>query len=77
LVIGSDFVFFALDLAQELNLPEIADRLKELLTSSNQTLILKAVEVLKSINKLGEVDKNAVLERISDGTIKAIIESNF
>jgi len=74
---GSDFVFFALDLAQELNLPEIAERLKLLLASSNQTLVLKAVEVLKSINKLGEVDKNTVLSKISDATIKAIIESLF
>lgn len=74
---GSDFVFFALDLAQELDMPEISDRLKSLLESSNQTLVLRAIEVLKSINKLAEVDKNAVLEKISDGTIKAIIESNF
>ena len=74
---GSDFVFFALELAQELNLPEILDRVKLLLESSNQTLVLRAVEVLKSINKLDEVDKNVILAKISDNNIKAIIESLF
>jgi len=74
---GSDFVFFALELAQELNLPEISDRVKLLLESSNQTLVLRAVEVLKSINKLDEVDKNVILSKISDNNIKAIIESLF
>jgi len=77
LKVGSDFIFFALDLAQELNLPEIADKLKLLLASSNQTLVLRAVEVLKSINKLDGVDKNSVLEKIQDDNIKAIIESLF
>ena len=74
---GSDFVFFALELAQELNLPEISDRVKLLLESSNQTLVLRAVEVLKSINKLDEVDESVILAKISDNNIKAIIESLF
>lgn len=74
---SSDFIFAALELVQELNLVGAFDKLKELLTSSNQTVILKTVEVLKSLGKLSEIDKNTVLEKISDENIKAIIQSNF
>lgn len=78
---NSEFVFSALELVQELNLSEAFDKLKSLLTSENQTngqtVILKTVEVLKSLNKLNEVDKSAVLEKISDANIRMIIESLF
>lgn len=73
----SNFIFFALELIQELNLIEAFDKLKELLNSSNQTIILKTVEVIKSLNKLGEIDKNKVLKKISDENIRLIIESMF
>lgn len=74
---NSDFVFSALELVQELNLVETFGKLKELLNSSNQTVILKTVEVIKSLNKLGEIDKNSVLEKISDENIRQIIQSLF
>lgn len=74
---GSDFVFFALELVQELGLTEAFGKLKELLNSQNQTIVLKTVEVLKSLNKLGEIDKKEVLKNISDENIKTIIQSLF
>lgn len=74
---NSDFVFSALELAQELNLAESFGKLKELLISSNQTIILKTVEVIKSLNKLGGIDQNKVLEKISDENIRLIIQSLF
>lgn len=74
---NSEFVFFALELVQELNLIETFDKLKELLNSSNQTLILKTVEVVKSLNKLNEIEQSSVLEKISDENIKLIIQSIF
>lgn len=74
---NSDFVFSALELAQEFNLTEAVDKLKNLLTSSNQTIILKTVEVLKSMNKLQEINKDEVLNKITDENIRLIIESNF
>jgi hypothetical protein len=74
---NSDFVFSALELVQELNLIESFEKLKELLKCQNQTIILKTVEVIKTLNKLSEIDKNTVLEKISDENIRAIISSYF
>lgn len=73
----SDFIFSALELIQDCNLVRSFDRLKTLLDSSNQTIILKTVEVIKSLNKIDEIDQNKVLEKISDENIKAIIQSYF
>lgn len=77
----SDFVFPALDIVQEMGVNagvnESFERLKDLLNSSNQTLILKTIEVIKSLNKLNRVDKNNVLTKISDENIRAIIKSLF
>lgn len=73
----SDFIFPALDLVQEFGLAEAFDKVKSLLELSNQTIILRAVEVIKSINKLSEINQNDVLAKISDENIKAIIKSNF
>lgn len=73
----SDFVFSALELVQELSLTEAFDKLKELLTSSNQTVILKTVEVIKTLGKLNEINKGDVLAKVSDENIKAIIQSLF
>jgi len=73
----SDFVFSALELVQDLNLAEAFDKLKELLNSENQTIILKTIEVIKSLNKLNEITQTEVLEKISDENIKAIINSLF
>lgn len=73
----SDFIFSALELTQELGLVETFDKLKELLNTPNQTIILKTVEVIKSLNKLEEINQNAILEKVFDVNIKAIIQSLF
>lgn len=73
----SDFVFSALELVQELEIFEAFGKLEKLLTVSNQTIILKTLEVIKSLNLLEEIEKDTVLEKISDENIRAIIESLF
>ncbi len=74
----SDFLFSALDLADELKLEETFDRLKNLIsTSKNQTVILKSCEVVKNIGKIEKLDQKEIFEKIQDSNIKAIIESLF
>lgn len=73
----SDFVYSALDLAQEFKLEETLDKLKELLKTDNQTLILRTVEVIKSLNRLDCVDEKEILGSISDTNIKAVVQSIF
>lgn len=74
---NSNYIFTALELVQDLNLHTATDKLKNLLTSSNQTIILKTLEIIKSLDKLNEIDKNKVLEKVSDENIKLIIQSLF
>lgn len=74
---NSDLIFSSLELVLELGVSEAMDKLKELLKSSNQTVILKTVEVIKSLNKLNEVNSKEVLERTSDENIRLIIQSMF
>lgn len=74
---GSDFIFTALDLVQELNLSEALAKLKELLELTNQTIVLRTVEVIKHLGKLDEIDKDNILEKISDENIRLIIQSLF
>lgn len=64
---NSDFVYPALDLIKHGNL------IRNLLSSKNQTIILKTLETLKSINELSQEDKNKALEYITDENIKAIV----
>ena len=72
----SDFVFIALQNIQELGLKEFTQELKNLIHStSNQTLILKILEVAKELNKLQEFDKENLLEQISNENIRAIIKA--
>lgn len=73
----SNFIFAALELVQDLNLVNTFEKLKSLLNSSNQTIILKTVEIIKYLNKLNEIDKNVVLEKVSDENIRLIIQSVF
>ena len=77
LVENSDFIFSVLELVLELNLTEAFDKLKILLNSSNQTIILKTVEVIKHLNKLYEIKLDEVLERVFDRNIKEIVKSLF
>jgi len=74
---NSEFIFSALELVQDLDINRAFEKLKELLNSSNQTIILKTVEVIKSLGKLEEIDKEVVLEKISDENIRLIIQSLF
>ena len=64
---NSLFVYNALEFTQ--NIPKI----RELLNSDNQTLILKAVEILRKHGALTMEDKNIALKKISDENIKNII----
>ena len=41
--------------------------------ANNQTLILKSVEIIKSLNQLSQNDKNIALEHVTDENIKSII----
>ena len=66
---NSPFVYTALEFATDIF------AVKELLKSSNQTLILKTAEVLKSLGALDETAKTVALLKVSDINIKAIIRS--
>ena len=62
------FVFTAIDLTNS------TDKLRELLNNtSNQTLILKTIEVLKNRNNLTLQDKDIALKIAKDENIKSII----
>ena len=73
----SDFVYSALDLVQEFKLEKTLDKLKELLKTDNQTLILRTVEVIKSLDRLDCIDEKEILASISDANIKAVVKSTF
>lgn len=74
----SDFVFFAIDLVPEFELTNAFDSLKQILdTSSNQTLILRVLEVIKELNMLQSIDKNTFLQKINDANLKAVAEQLF
>ncbi len=66
---NSPFVFTALDFATD---PLMV---RELLKSSNQTLILKTVEILKKLDALDENVKTVALLKVSDINIKSIIRA--
>lgn len=61
------FVFTALELSDD------ADKIRTLLSSSNQTVILKALEVLKKMNFITAQDKESALNAVSNENIKSII----
>ena len=63
----SDFVFFAIDFVEE------AEELRMLLDSKNQTLILKALTLLKEKQLLTENDKILALNNIQNENIKNIV----
>ena len=64
---NSPYVFTALEYTSN------PDKVRDLLTSSNQTLVLKSVEILKKLGELSSSDKNSALENISDENITNII----
>jgi hypothetical protein len=63
------FVYTALEFADDFC------AIRELLKSNNQTLILKAVEVIKSIGCLDESTKTVALLKVTDSNIKSIIRA--
>ncbi len=65
----SPFVFTALEFADDFC------AIRELLKSNNQTLILKAVEVIKSIGCLDENTKTVALLKVTDSNIKSIVRA--
>ncbi len=73
----SDFIFPALELVQELNMHQAFDELRSLLSSTNQTIILKTVEVIKSLGKLEKINIEDVLSKITDENIKNVIKALF
>lgn len=66
---NSPFVFTALDFATDLL------KIRELLKSNNQTLILKTVEILKKLGNLDETAKTVALLKVTDINIKSIIRA--
>lgn len=63
----SPFVYTALELTNN------ADAVEKLLNAQNQTIVLKAAEVLKKLNAWTNETKAQALKNISDENIKAII----
>lgn len=63
----SDFVFYALDYAEEL------EELETLLESSNQTLILKVLTIIKEKGMLEPKHKEIALKNITNPDIKSIV----
>ncbi len=73
----SDFIFIALQIQSELELDDNIEELKALTLSSNPTIALKSVEVLKQLNRLNELDSAKILEKIDDENIKTVIKALF
>ena len=65
---GSDFVFFAIDYANEI------EELEALLDSENQTLVLKVLSLLKDKGVLTPEHKTIALQSVTSDDIKQIIE---
>lgn len=65
----SDFVFFAVDFVDEI------EELETMLDSSNPTLILKILTILKAKNKLMPAHKELALKKVMDDNFKQYIEA--
>ena len=65
----SPFVFTALDYTTNI------DKTINLLTGSNQTIVLKSAEILKKLNAWDTNTCNLALQNIQDANIKSIIEA--
>ena len=61
------FVFTALEFAND------GSAVRSLLSSSNQTVVLKALETLKQMNYLTNEDKNLALSSVTSEDIKSVI----
>lgn len=65
----SPFVFTALDFTTN------AEHVAKLLTSENQTLVLKSAEILKKLGGWNDTTRTKAIENVTDLTIRAIIEA--
>jgi len=65
----SPFVYTVLDFADD------CDRIRELLRSDNQTVIVKTAETLKRLNCLDNTAKTVALLKITDENIKSVIRA--
>ena len=65
---GSDFVFFAVDFVNEV------EELETLLDSTNQTLVLKVLTLLKEKGALKDSHKESALEVVSSNDLRSVIE---
>ncbi len=63
----SPFIYAALDLSKN------TSKIRALLTCKDQTIILKAIEILKSLKILSNTDKETALQNVQDENIKNII----
>ena len=66
---NSLFIYNALDFTHN------PDKVRNLLSSKNQTIILKSVEILKKLGVLTPEDKKLALKHISNDNIRKIIEA--
>lgn len=72
-----DLIFFTLQIIKELNLDysvEIQDLIEK---TTNPTIIVKSIEVMKSIEKIQLLSQEKILSKINDSNIYAIIENYF
>ena len=63
----SDFLFYAIDYVNEV------EELEALLDSSNETLILKVLTLLKEKESMSEEHRNFALQRVLTPDVKSII----
>lgn len=63
------FIYSALDLSSNM------EKVRKLLNSSNQTIVLKAIEILKQNNLLHDADKNIALSVVTDENIRNVINA--
>ncbi|MBQ8886536.1 MAG: hypothetical protein IJY61_02415 [Candidatus Gastranaerophilales bacterium] len=64
-----------LPIIAEFSLVEAIPDLKKLINSENEALVCELLTTLKTLNALNDIDINAVLERIKNPNIKAVIEN--
>ena len=67
----------ALHIISELKLENTFEQLKELLNSNDEIVICETITALKSINRLNEIQKDEILNKIKSENIKAIILNMF
>lgn len=70
-------VISALRVISEFNIIEAEEKIKALLNSDNEILLCEAVTALKQLKMLENINKDDVLNKVSDDNKKALIQSLF